>query len=52
MLIVERVYSEYGGDRPEPDHAGGNVLLAKVLPRLSYIKTVRIDARPSAGTKY
>jgi len=53
MLIVERVYSEYGeGIDQGLIYAGGNALLAKALPRLSYIKTVRIDARPPAGTRY
>jgi peptidyl-prolyl cis-trans isomerase A (cyclophilin A) len=44
MLIVERVYSEYGeGIDQGLIHEGGNALLARALPRLSYIKTARID---------
>jgi len=43
MLIVERIYSEYGeGVEQGLIVAGGNAFLAQVLPRLSYIKTVTI----------
>ena len=43
MLIVERIYSEYGeGVDQGLIFSGGNTFLAQVLPRLSYIKTVRI----------
>jgi peptidyl-prolyl cis-trans isomerase A (cyclophilin A) len=53
MLIVERVYGEYGeGIDQGRISTGGNALLAAVLPRLSYIKTVRIDPRSPAGTRY
>lgn len=45
MLVVERVYSEYGeGIDQGLIQAGGNALLAQTLPRLSYIKTVRIES--------
>lgn len=44
MLIVERVYSEYGEGLDQAlIHAGGNALLARTLPRLSYIRTARIN---------
>ena len=43
MLIVERIYSEYGeGVEQGLIVSGGNAFLAQVLPRLSYIKTVTI----------
>lgn len=43
MVIVERIYSEYGeGIDQGLIIAGGNGLLAKALPRLSYIKTATI----------
>lgn len=48
MLIVDRIYSEYGeGIDQGLIHTGGNALLAQALPRLSYIKTVRIDKQSS-----
>jgi len=43
MLIVERIYSEYGeGVDQGLIVSGGNAFLAQALPRLSYIKTVTI----------
>ena len=46
MLIVERIYSEYGeGISQGLIHEGGNALLAKALPRLSYIRRVTIETR-------
>jgi len=46
MLIVERIYSEYGeGVDQGLIVSGGNAFLAQVLPRLSYIKTVTIAAK-------
>ena len=45
MLIVERLYSEYGeGVDQGLIVTGGNALLDQVLPRLSYIKTARIGS--------
>ena len=46
MLIVERIYSEYGeGVDQGLIVSGGNAFLAQVLPRLSYIKTVTISEK-------
>lgn len=46
MLIVERIYSEYGeGIDQGLIHAEGNALLAKALPRLSYIRKVTIERK-------
>jgi len=46
MLIVERIYSEYGeGVDQGLIVSGGNAFLAQALPRLSYIKTVTIAAK-------
>jgi len=46
MLIVERIYSEYGeGVDQSLILSGGNAFLAQALPRLSYIKTVTIAAK-------
>jgi peptidyl-prolyl cis-trans isomerase A (cyclophilin A) len=46
MLIVERIYSEYGeGVDQGLIVSGGNAFLAQALPRLSYIKTVTIPAK-------
>jgi peptidyl-prolyl cis-trans isomerase A (cyclophilin A) len=46
MLIVDRIYSEYGeGVEQGLIVSGGNAFLAQVLPRLSYIKTVTIAAK-------
>jgi peptidyl-prolyl cis-trans isomerase A (cyclophilin A) len=43
MLIVERIYSEYGeGIDQGLIVSGGNAVLTQLLPRLSYIKTVTI----------
>ena len=45
MLVVERVYSDYGeGIDQSLIQSGGNALLAQLLPRLSYIKTVTIPS--------
>ena len=46
MLIVERIYSEYGeGVEQSLIFSGGNAFLAQALPRLSYIKTATIAAK-------
>ncbi len=46
MLIVERIYSEYGeGVSQGLIYEGGNALLAKTLPNLSYIRKVTIESR-------
>jgi len=45
MLIVERLYSEYGeGIDQDLIYAGGNALLAKTLPALSYIRKATLSA--------
>jgi peptidyl-prolyl cis-trans isomerase A (cyclophilin A) len=51
MVIVERVYSEYGeGIDQGQISAGGNALLMKVMPRLSFIRraTIAPPRQPAA----
>jgi peptidyl-prolyl cis-trans isomerase A (cyclophilin A) len=44
MIIVERIYQEYGeGVDQGAILAGGNALLAQAFPRLSYVRTARIE---------
>jgi len=44
MLIVERIYSEYGeGADQSAIQAGGNVFLNQYLPRLSYITSAIVE---------
>jgi hypothetical protein len=44
MLIVERIYSEYGeGPEQSAIQAGGNLFLNQYLPRLSYITSAIVE---------
>ena len=44
MLIVERIYSEYGeGPEQSAIQAGGNLFLNHYLPRLSYITSAIVE---------
>jgi peptidyl-prolyl cis-trans isomerase A (cyclophilin A) len=51
MLIVERLYSEYGeGPEQSAVQAGGNLFLNQYLPKLSYITSATVEPPASAGT--
>jgi peptidyl-prolyl cis-trans isomerase A (cyclophilin A) len=52
MLIVERIYGEYGeGIDQRLIQSGGNAVLEKVLPKLSYIRRATVETRSHGATE-